>query len=122
MAQFVKKMFKKHPIPIAVLVLMVVIITGAAISWFTERAQVKEAKEYEAAMSEQAYNDKVARYDQWIKEQQTVLSTLNKESEALIAKDKMMDQKIHNLEQELGLTKEEFEKRYPGFDMDGIYE
>lgn len=76
-------------------------------------------------ITEQDYKEhqqKVTEYDVYLNEQQSQIDELDRESEQLKELDRNLDEKIRQLDNELGLTPEEFEKQYPGFNINGDYQ
>jgi septal ring factor EnvC (AmiA/AmiB activator) len=68
------------------------------------------------------HQQKVAEYDTYLNEQQSQIDELDHESDQLKEIDRDLDDKIRQFDNELGITSEEFEKQYPGFDMNGDYQ
>jgi peptidoglycan hydrolase CwlO-like protein len=76
-------------------------------------------------ITEQDYKEhqqKVAEYDVYLNKQQSQIDELDQESDQLKELDRDLDEKIRQLDNELGITPEEFEKQYPGFNMNGDYQ
>jgi peptidoglycan hydrolase CwlO-like protein len=73
-------------------------------------------------ITEQDYKEhkqKVAEYGAYLNEKQSQIDELDRESDQLKELDRDLDEKIRQLDNELGITPEEFEKQYPGFNMNG---
>ncbi len=67
------------------------------------------------------YKAKIAGYEEWLQEQSKIINTMNENSDLLKEKDKKLDKRIRELDQESRDHANNFDDKYPGFNMDGQY-
>jgi peptidoglycan hydrolase CwlO-like protein len=65
------------------------------------------------------HQKKLVEFDTYLNKQQSKIDELDQVSDRLKEKDRINDERLRQLDEELGLTPEEFDKKYPGFNMDG---
>lgn len=101
---------------------MVAIILLATILCFYFYTSTELIQEPITEQDHKEHQQKIAEYDVYLNEQQSKIDELDYESDQLKELDRDLDEKIKQLDNELGLSPEEFDKQYPGFNMNGDYQ
>jgi phage shock protein A len=103
-------------------ILIVALLISGIFAYFFFDSSSYKAFDFVSEKSKQEHIEKIAEYDDFLTEQQKAINELDEESDRLKQRDRDLDEKILQLDKELGLTPEEFNKKYPKFDMNGVYQ